>query len=219
MKYVVSLLGQKGGVGKSTLARALAVACARADINAALVDLDYRQRTSARWSETRPPTAHGRFDTHTLQSIKAALPLLQRVDMLIVDTPGFITEETHEIAAYSNLVLLPTGASTDDLLPTLLLIEDLIRYGIKRERLLIALCRMFDTREEEVARSVLKYGGYEVLAGSIPEEGEYRRTQNQGKTITETSDPSLNRRANELLANALRHLLEEAHSRPQVAAH
>lgn len=209
MKFVVSVLGQKGGVGKSTLARALAVAATKGGIRAKLIDLDYRQLTSARWAETRLARANVQIPTHSFRSINMALPMLNSADMLIIDTPGYITEETDDIATLSHLVILPTGVSTDDLHPTLSLVEDLIRRGLPKERLVIALCRLFDGREEEVARDVLRFGGYEVLAGSIPEEAEYRRAHNRGQTIIETSDPVLNRRANEVLASALRRILGE----------
>jgi chromosome partitioning protein len=43
---VIAILSQKGGGGKSTLARALAVELTRQKLNTLLVDLDTQQKTS-----------------------------------------------------------------------------------------------------------------------------------------------------------------------------
>src|SRR4051794_19472917 len=50
---VVSFIGQKGGVGKSTLARALAVVAASGKLRVQLIDLDFGQQTAARWAQAR----------------------------------------------------------------------------------------------------------------------------------------------------------------------
>ena len=46
--FTISLIGQKGGTGKTTVALGLAVAAARAGHATAIVDLD-RQASAARW--------------------------------------------------------------------------------------------------------------------------------------------------------------------------
>ena len=45
MAAVIAFISQKGGVGKSTLARALAAVCAQAGLEVVLADLDPRQQT------------------------------------------------------------------------------------------------------------------------------------------------------------------------------
>jgi chromosome partitioning protein len=45
MSKIISFISQKGGVGKSTLARALAVECAKADLKIKIIDLDSQQKT------------------------------------------------------------------------------------------------------------------------------------------------------------------------------
>ena len=53
MPVVLSIIGQKGGVGKSTLARAIAVVAVQGSLRVKLIDLDFGQQTSVRWSSTR----------------------------------------------------------------------------------------------------------------------------------------------------------------------
>ncbi len=50
---IASFVGQKGGVGKSTLARVLAVAVARAQHKVLIGDFDLEQLTCVEWSALR----------------------------------------------------------------------------------------------------------------------------------------------------------------------
>ncbi len=45
MPVVLSIIGQKGGVGKSTLARAVAVVAVQGSLRVKLIDLDIGQQT------------------------------------------------------------------------------------------------------------------------------------------------------------------------------
>ena len=53
MPIVVAFVSQKGGVGKSTLARALAVVATSAHLKVKLADLDPLQRTLLMWMKRR----------------------------------------------------------------------------------------------------------------------------------------------------------------------
>ena len=53
MLAVVAFISQKGGVGKSTLARSLGVVAARAGHNVKIGDLDRLQQTLVRWTQVR----------------------------------------------------------------------------------------------------------------------------------------------------------------------
>ena len=53
MAAVIAFISQKGGVGKSTLARALAAVCAQAGLDVVLADLDPRQQTLVQWQKAR----------------------------------------------------------------------------------------------------------------------------------------------------------------------
>ena len=53
MPAVIAFVSQKGGVGKSTLARALAAVCSHAGLDVILADLDPRQQTLVHWQKAR----------------------------------------------------------------------------------------------------------------------------------------------------------------------
>jgi chromosome partitioning protein len=208
MPVVVSFVGQKGGVGKSTLARAFAAVAARGRLKVMLADLDVNQQTSVRWARTRVArgTVHP-VEAEAFDTIEEVLANVHGFDLVIVDTPGHATPATLDIARLSQVVILPTGASTDDLYPTVLLLYELEQMGIPKERLAVALCRLLELREEHAARKYVETAGYEALVGSIPERAGYRSAQNSGRSLTETNEQSLNRRASTLMESLLAKVL------------
>jgi chromosome partitioning protein len=212
---VIAFVSQKGGVGKSTLARALAAVCAHAGLKVLLADLDPQQQTLLRWHKARtqnkvsPDLVVAAFDDAANAIERAA-----DCDLLILDTPGGASESTLEIARASHLVVQPAGPSLDDLHPTVLLFHELTDAGIPKPRLAAAVCRVLDEDEEEAARAYLQAAGYEVLAGAIPESSAYRAAHNRGRSLTETSGQSFNDRADALLEALLTKvagLMPEAH--------
>lgn len=213
MPVVLSIIGQKGGVGKSTLARAVTVVAAQGDLRVRLIDLDIGQQTSVRWSTTRAAgRAKHALDAQAFSTVREALKQTGDIDLIVIDTPGHLSAETFEVARASDLIILPTGTSTDDLHPTTLLLYELEQIGVPKDRLCVALCRILDAKEERWARHYLETTGYQALDGSLPERLGYRRAHNRGKSITETSETALNERANELMASVLKKILRHVRS-------
>ncbi len=200
MSAVIAFVSQKGGVGKSTLARALAAVCAHAGLNVVLADLDPQQQTLLHWQKSRagnsvsPPVAVQAFDD-AAEAIDGATGC----DLLILDTPGGVHTGTLAIARAADLVVIPTGPSLDDLHPTVLLLHELAGAGIPKAQLAAALCRVLSGEEETAARAYLQAAGYEVLAGSIPESIAYRAAHNCGRSLIETGERQCNERADALI--------------------
>jgi len=210
MPVVVSFVGQKGGVGKSTLARAFAAVAAQGRLKVKLADLDIHQQTSVRWARIRDARASAHpVEAEAFGTIEEALENVRGVDLVIVDTPGHASPATLDVARSSQVVILPTGASTDDLYPTVLLLYELEQMGIPKERLAVALCRLLEFREEHAARKYLETAGYEALRGSIPERAGYRSAHNLGQSLTETKEQTLNRRARTLMESLLEKVLAQ----------
>lgn len=213
MAVVVAFLSQKGGVGKSTLARALADLAVKSGIKVLVADLDRQQGTAMHWSAQRlsakivPPIDVQLFDT-----VDDAITCGESCDLIIVDAPGHTSRATLDIALRSHLIVQPTGPGLDDLYPGVLLFHELFAEGIPVSRMCFALCRTSAKEEEVAARRYLAKADYTVLAGSIPERSEYRGVQNAGRAITETDNDSLNTRAEELLVTLLERLRIEIES-------
>lgn len=210
MPVIVSFVGQKGGVGKSTLARAFAAVAARGKLKVKLADLDVNQQTSVRWARTCAARGNGYpVEAEAYTTFEDVLASVRGIDLIIVDTPGHASPITLEIARTSQVVILPTGASTDDLYPTVLLLYELEQMGIPKERLAVALCRLLEQREEHAARKYIETAGYEALVGSIPERAGYRSAHNLGQSITETNDQTLNCRARTLMESLLEKVMNQ----------
>src|SRR3984957_13453992 len=120
MATIIAFVSQKGGVGKSTLSRALAREAAKSGLTTKIADLDTQQGTSVDWGRIRlneglqPPVAVEAFST-AAQALKVA----KQYDLLIIDGPARASSGTLEIAKVANLVVQPSGPSNDDLRPAI----------------------------------------------------------------------------------------------------
>ena len=200
MPAVIAFVSQKGGVGKSTLARALAAVCSHAGLDVILADLDPRQQTLVHWQKARTEyRVSPRVSVEPFNDAAEAAERAETRDLLILDTPGGVNDDTLAVAHMAHLVVQPTGPSLDDLHPTVLLFHELVEAGIPKSRLVVALCRVLDEEEEAAARAYLDEAGYEVLEGSIPESITYRVAHNRGRSLTETDEQSFNDRADALI--------------------
>ena len=75
----------------------------------------------------------------------------------------------------------------------------LVKAGISKHKLAFALNRIGTPTEEAEARAYVSEAGYAVLDGCLVERPAYRKAQNTGHSITETSFRKLNVRADALI--------------------
>lgn len=214
MALKIGVVSQKGGVGKSTLARVVACEYAANGWNVKLADMDNGQGTSHSWHRRRlENTLEPEISVEEFRTIERALRVEDHFDLLVFDGAPRATKTTKRIAELSALSILPTGVSVDDLEPTILLAHELKNAGIPRERLAIALSRVGDSEAELAeARDYIATTGYFLLDGYIPERTGYRRASDTGRSLTETPFASLNERAAELVQSIVNRIqtLEEA---------
>src|SRR5262245_44855009 len=214
MAAVVGFISQKGGVGKSTLARALATSAVRAGLAVKTVDLDPEQATITVWAQTRDRyKVSPAINVDAFRLVKDALASTHGEELVIIDTPGGISDAVAEIAAHATFLVQPTSPSVDDLYPAVLVFRALERVGIARGSFAFALCRTLADEEASNARTYLTGLDYAVLTGDIPEHLDYRNAMNQGRAITEASQEPLSSRADTMIADLLaraRPVLEQA---------
>ena len=204
MAIVVAFVSQKGGVGKSTLARGLATSAVRAGLTVKTVDLDPDQATITVWAIARDRyEVSPSIKVDAFRFVKDALASASGEELVIVDTPGGISDAVAEIAARATFLVQPTSPSVDDLYPAVLVFRALERVGVTRDRFAFAVCRTLADDEASNARAYLSELGFAVLTGDIPERLEYRTAMNQGRAITEASQEYLSNRANTLIADLL----------------
>ena len=107
MAKIITLAHQKGGVGKSTLALNLAL-CFRDQLRVALIDSDL-QGSIYHIKEDFPE-----LDILAPEKI-SEIPQLD-YDLIIVDTPPYLSNRLHELFSYSDYVLVPTKAGFFDVM-------------------------------------------------------------------------------------------------------
>lgn len=204
MPVIVSFVSQKGGVGKSTLARALAAVAAHAGLKVTLADLDAQQQTLVQWQKARKENkVSPKIAVSAFGGVADAVASSATSDLLILDTAGGVNSGTLTVAEHAHLVVQPTGPSLDDLYPTVLIFHELAGAGIVKSRLVAALCRVLTDDEEAAGRAYLEQAGFEVLPGSIPESAAFRVAQNLGQSLTEVGEKALNKRADALMEGLL----------------
>jgi chromosome partitioning protein len=200
MALLAGSISQKGGVGKSSCARLAAREYARSGWNAKIADLDVAQAGTGDWKKRRDQNAiQPEIAIEPFRVLQLALRVAPNYDLIVFDAPPHASDVTREIARKSDLCLIPTGSSLDDLRSAVLPGHELVDAGIPKEKLEYVLWRVGD-RENELAeaRAYLEQAGYTVLRGSIPERTAYRRASDAGRALSEVGYPSLRARAEEV---------------------
>ncbi|WP_409562734.1 AAA family ATPase [Hyphomicrobium sp. MC8b] len=200
MTFVIGVVSQKGGVGKSTIARLLGREMAAGGLRVKIADLDIQQATSYHWAKRRAEAKlEPEVRIETFQSVKTALAEAGQFDVFIIDGAPHASRETREIAKAADLIVIPTGQAVDDLYPTVLLAHDLRKEGIPMSKVAIALWKISDSGpEQRAARVYLERSGYNVLKGDVPFRTAYGKASDEGRALSETNFRTLNRRAEEL---------------------
>jgi chromosome partitioning protein len=204
MAAVIAFVSQKGGVGKSTLARALAREAAAGKLRVKIADLDTQQGTTVDWQRVRLEAGiEPVVSVESFGTAAQALGSADSFDLLILDGPARTSQATLQIARVANLTVQPTGASLDDLRPAVREFHALVKAGVSKDHLVFALNRIGTEAEENEARAYLEEAGYAVLTGSLPERPAYRQAQNGGRAITETPFEKLRSRADRLIQSLI----------------
>lgn len=190
---ILSLISQKGGVGKSAMARLLGVEFAKAGWSVKIADLDPAQGTSTKWKTRRdqlgiePDIAVEKFRT-----VERALKEAEGFNLMILDGPAHAEKGGLSMARASDLVLLPTGYSLDDLEPQVEVAYELEEAGIDADRLLFVFCRARGSdAEDRAAREYMKRARVNVLNPIFPELASIRQAHAEGRAGSEVSFPKV----------------------------
>ena len=197
---IIAFISQKGGVGKSTLSRAVAVEASKQKFNVLLADCDPQQATSYHWLQVRKKS---KFRVEIFPTAQQALREAFKYDLLIIDGSARTSHATLEIAQKVDLVIQPTGASRADLAPAVKEFNALVKAKINKQKLLFVLNHIGSQAEEEIAKEYLIETGYSYLPIALPEKVSFRSIQNEGKSITEISYKTLRKQTKKLVESIL----------------
>lgn len=118
----ISLMNQKGGAGKSTVARALLSAADSRGMRCAFIDADqtgnlanWAMRASENGLWSARIDGYQSIDPDEVEEIFDEIEAEKEVDLLIIDTAGDASRDHDSIATVSDLVLCPILLSKSDL--------------------------------------------------------------------------------------------------------
>lgn len=126
--FTISLLGQKGGSGKTTIAIGLAVAAARRGVPTAIIDLD-PQASASKWKDRRQdenPAVVSAQASRLKPTLETARSTGARI--VIIDTAGRKDDSAIAAVRSSDLVLIPVRPNIVEL-ETLPDVADLLRLA------------------------------------------------------------------------------------------
>jgi chromosome partitioning protein len=187
-----AFVSQKGGVGKSTLARVLAIGAIHRGRKTLLADFDLDQLTCVEWGAARMRASlEPEVDARAFKSLKRLRKENGAVDFIVADTRGLADDLSTEISEDSDVVFLPTGVSQDDLRPTLSLARKLARRGAEG-RLVMVLSKIGRSEPQfERAVETIEDAGFELLSEHWPQRDGFQTDLDAGRAGREARNPYL----------------------------
>jgi chromosome partitioning protein len=193
----IACLSQKGGVGKSTLARLIARTYATGGWQVKIADFNIKQKTSVDWAAVRmgqgvEPEIPAEAYTEVSRAMKNAMEL----DLMVFDGKPDSDTQTLSLAKEADLVVIPTGLSADDLAPQVRFGQELKARGVANAKMLFVLNKVTDSPAGiNEARTFITDAGFKVAKTTLPVKTAYVNAQNAGRTLAETEYDTLNARS------------------------
>lgn len=205
MTITVAFISQKGGVGKTTLAIALATLAAENGWTAKIADLDSGQTSSvlthtlrlkatkeaqdreAQKKKPKPLPAKPNFEVQAFDRASDALKHKANFDLYVLDGPAKTSAASLEIARAADLVIQPTSPAMVDLVPAVAEFLGMERAGICPSKLILALNKVKTSTQEAEARDFLarKAPQFRVWGQALRDQAGYVAAMNRGDAITE----------------------------------
>ena len=181
----ICIAAQKGGAGKSTLARNLAVAAVQDGQRVLCLDLDPQQSLRAWWQSREGDAPMMLASDPPPHALRATLDAAQgRFDLAVIDTPPAASSWLMETLQASDLALIPVRPSPDDLRAVGATIAALQAAGVPFAFIMSQTPRAKLT--DEAVRVLAQHG--RVAPVNIAQRVIYAETAATGQGVTETGD-------------------------------
>jgi len=119
MGKIISIIGQKGGTGKSTIAQNLAVYFKNKKKDLIVIDTDVPQCTTADWADMRNDEEKEENQIHVViksgNILHTLSSLVDHYELIIVDCGGQDSEAMRSALSLSHIALIPTRPEDRDL--------------------------------------------------------------------------------------------------------
>lgn len=182
--YIIAVVAEKGGVGKTTLALNLAVAAVQKGHSAAVIDLD-PQATASKWTDRRSDEHPWVVPTHAAR-LAAAIDqaTAQGVDFVVIDTPPHSGTDAAAAARCADLVLVPLEPHLFTL-ETLPKLADLLKLAGNAPALFLVNKAPTQGTEGTNAAEYIKAQGFPVCPVILHLRAAHRHATNIGKVAAE----------------------------------
>ena len=206
---VIALANPKGGVGKTTIASALAVRAAEESKRVALLDLDPQESLASWW------TRRGKTKNPKLFEVDAAVEAIEMLisegwEWVFVDTGPARIDLIESGIAVADLVLIPTRPSAFDIEQTAICVELCENHG--KAHAFVLNHAPSGAKLTKLARSSIKFlqqNGSTVIEAPITYREAYMAAATVGKSGPEVEKSDIARREIEALWAAVKKLLAE----------
>lgn len=204
MALVMSTQGIKGGVSKTTLIRLLAAAYAAAQWKIATIDIDTGQVSLLNWNKRRLHYGHEPIfpvisgNVNTIRDLKAS----DEYHLILADGAAYGSLASEQIAQLSDMVIIPTRFSLDDMEAAVALMNGLVIKGIPKERLAVVFAAVPEQRSDAPylrAKAYMEQTGYYIVPGFIEMKNSFTDAQNEGLSIGEVQYGSLRQKVDIVL--------------------
>ena len=193
---IVSVLNQKGGVGKTTLAVHIATALAQKGARVLLVDAD-QQGSALDWSASRNGNSLPLFPVIGLpkKSLHREIPALaEDYKYVIIDGPPRVNDVARSAILASDLVLIPVQPSPYDVWAAKEIVDLLSEVTTFNEKVKSAFVINRKIVNTAIGRDVIEaLSGYPipVFKAQICQRVPFAETAGSGQTVLEVDPESL----------------------------
>ena len=188
---IVALMGQKGGIGKSTTAICLAMAALKTGSNVLLVDAD-PQGTVRTWSEVG---TENQLAVPTVIAMGAGMHrpgqldvIARRYDLTLIDCPPRHGDVQRSALMIADLALLPCGPSAADawaLTSSLELVSEARNLRDSLQPAIVITRKQGRTVLGKSARKLLEQSGIVVLDAELSYRISYQEALAAGTGVTQ----------------------------------
>lgn len=193
MPLIISVAHQKGGVGKSSLSLNLAAYFSKEGVSCAVVDADVQGSITTLVNAFGEDNKYGLVNLVPRNSFKSFSDLLEldQYQVLIIDTPPYLSTNLTEIFQLSSYILVPTKPAVFDMFAiqgTIDMIEDAkrIKPGIKAG-VVINMSNTNSTHNSEIREHIESKGIY-CFKTEVMKRVEFERCLGYHDSIFSTSD-------------------------------